>query len=381
MRRYRIRLALLLALGSLVVASFAAAQQGGSAIRGRITDQQQGILPGVSIVVTHAESGTIRETVTGADGTYLVPGLVPGPYQIAAQLQGFSRLTQENLVLRIGVDAAGRSGAARRRDRRERHGHGRIAAGRSHLGAGRRQRVRGRDRKPAVGLAQLHRARVAAARRGLQPGGRLLVRQRHHQRPARQRRGVSDGRRQQQRRPARRQLGRAGAAAARSDSGVPGRHQPVRRRVRRRHRRRRQRGHQAGHQPLARQRDRLLHRLVDDRQGLLRRAAEPGQARYAQDPVGRHDRRADRPRQDAFLRQLRAPGQERGPEHRLSDASRRELHGRAGDQLLQLHGAARSPDERRPTTTRFASCGITSRTTTRCSPTAAASASAARSTR
>ena len=71
------------------------AQQGGSAIRGRVTDQQQAILPGVAIVVTHAESGTIRETVTGADGTFLVPGLVPGPYKIAALLQGFSRLTQD----------------------------------------------------------------------------------------------------------------------------------------------------------------------------------------------------------------------------------------------------------------------------------------------
>ena len=103
MRRYRIGLALLLASGSLVVASLAAAQQGGSAIRGRITDQQQGILPGVSIVITHAENGTTRETVTGADGTYLVPGLVPGPYKIAAQLQGFSRLSQENLVVRVGA--------------------------------------------------------------------------------------------------------------------------------------------------------------------------------------------------------------------------------------------------------------------------------------
>jgi hypothetical protein len=78
MRRYRIVLALL-AIGSLVVVTSAAAQQGGSAIRGRITDQQQGILPGVAIVVTHTENGTTRETVTGADGTYLIPGLVPGP--------------------------------------------------------------------------------------------------------------------------------------------------------------------------------------------------------------------------------------------------------------------------------------------------------------
>ena len=102
-------------LGSLVAAAVADAQQGGSAIRGRVVDQQQAILPGVAIVVTHAESGTIRETVTGADGTFLVPGLLPGPYRIAALLQGFSRLTQENLVLRIGstlqVDLTLRVGA------------------------------------------------------------------------------------------------------------------------------------------------------------------------------------------------------------------------------------------------------------------------------
>ena len=114
MRRSWLHLACL-ALGSLVAVA-AEAQQGGSAIRGRITDQQQGILPGVSIVVTHAESGTIRETVTGEDGTYLVPGLVPGPYKIAARLQGFSRLTQENLVRAGRRDAAGRSDAAGRRD-------------------------------------------------------------------------------------------------------------------------------------------------------------------------------------------------------------------------------------------------------------------------
>jgi hypothetical protein len=93
----------LLALGLGVNA--AEAQQGGSAIRGRVMDEQQAVLPGAAIVVTHAESGTIRETVTGPDGTYLVPGLVPGPYKISAELAGFSRLLQENILLRIGTTA------------------------------------------------------------------------------------------------------------------------------------------------------------------------------------------------------------------------------------------------------------------------------------
>src|SRR5262245_5517631 len=102
MRRALIALASV-AWVSLVASAVAEAQQGGSAIRGRITDEQHAVLPGVAIVVTHAESGTIRETVTGPDGTYLVSGLVPGPYRVTAQLTGFSRLTQPDVVVRIGA--------------------------------------------------------------------------------------------------------------------------------------------------------------------------------------------------------------------------------------------------------------------------------------
>jgi carboxypeptidase family protein/TonB-dependent receptor-like protein len=88
---------------SLAASAVAEAQQGGSAIRGRITDEQHAVLPGVAVIVTHAENGTIRETVTGPDGTYLVSGLLPGPYRITAQLAGFSRLTQPDVVVRIGA--------------------------------------------------------------------------------------------------------------------------------------------------------------------------------------------------------------------------------------------------------------------------------------
>ncbi|MBI1875277.1 MAG: TonB-dependent receptor [Acidobacteria bacterium] len=76
-------------------ATLAEAQQGGSSIRGRVVDPQQAVLPGVAIVVTHAESGTFRETVTAADGTYFVAGVVPGPYRVAAELQGFKKLTRD----------------------------------------------------------------------------------------------------------------------------------------------------------------------------------------------------------------------------------------------------------------------------------------------
>ena len=80
MRRYF----LLLACSSLVTLAVSAqAQQGGSAI-GAASPITGAVLPGVTIIVTHQESGTVRETITGADGTFLVPGLVPGPYRITA---------------------------------------------------------------------------------------------------------------------------------------------------------------------------------------------------------------------------------------------------------------------------------------------------------
>ena len=78
------------------------AQSGGSSVRGRILDPQQAVLPGVVLIITHQESGVSRETVSSGEGTYVIPGLVPGPYRITAELTGFSKFTRENVVLEIG---------------------------------------------------------------------------------------------------------------------------------------------------------------------------------------------------------------------------------------------------------------------------------------
>lgn len=88
------------------VASLAEAQQvGGSAIQGRVIDDQGGVLPGVSVVVTHQDSGTFRETTTGADGTWFVTGITPGRYRVAADLQGFKKFQQDDINLVLGSTA------------------------------------------------------------------------------------------------------------------------------------------------------------------------------------------------------------------------------------------------------------------------------------
>jgi hypothetical protein len=82
------------------------AQQATAAIRGRVTDAQQGVLPGVTVVATHQDSGVFRQTITGPDGTYSMQGLPPGPYRVSAELSGFQRTTREGVSLVLGLTQA-----------------------------------------------------------------------------------------------------------------------------------------------------------------------------------------------------------------------------------------------------------------------------------
>src|SRR5688500_5675637 len=79
----------------------AAAQQTESRIIGRVLDQSQGALPGVSITVTHKSTGAIRTVVSDGDGNYVVTNLSPGTYLVNIELAGFGSKTRE-VVLGVG---------------------------------------------------------------------------------------------------------------------------------------------------------------------------------------------------------------------------------------------------------------------------------------
>jgi hypothetical protein len=92
-----------LMFGVVLFGAAAAAQQaGGSALQGRVMDQQQAVLPGVAVLVTNQDNGTFRETLTGPDGTYFVTGLQPGRYRVNAEIAGFKKFAHEDVVLILG---------------------------------------------------------------------------------------------------------------------------------------------------------------------------------------------------------------------------------------------------------------------------------------
>ena len=80
----------------------ALAQAASASISGTIADAQGGVLPGVTITVQNAESGTVRTGVTEADGKYRVAGLNPGRYNLTAELPGFQTIAVKDIVLVVG---------------------------------------------------------------------------------------------------------------------------------------------------------------------------------------------------------------------------------------------------------------------------------------
>ncbi|HUP76287.1 MAG TPA: TonB-dependent receptor, partial [Acidimicrobiales bacterium] len=94
---------LILAWGLMLsVGASAAAGQSYSELRGRVADEQGAVMPGVTIVVRNQDSGQFREVVSGTDGAYMMTALLPGIYEISAELPGFKRFVRRDVRLAVG---------------------------------------------------------------------------------------------------------------------------------------------------------------------------------------------------------------------------------------------------------------------------------------
>ena len=71
-------------------------------ISGTVRDETGAVLPGVTVTVTHLDSGLTRVVVSDERGRYRAPLLPVGPYRIEAVLAGFATLTREGVVVTVG---------------------------------------------------------------------------------------------------------------------------------------------------------------------------------------------------------------------------------------------------------------------------------------
>jgi hypothetical protein len=96
MRRLTVFVALLLLVGGAV----ASAQSLTGTITGKVTDEQGGVLPGVTVTLTGRTGSQV--SVTDEKGEYRFVGLSPGTFEVKAELSGFTPRVERNLDLGIG---------------------------------------------------------------------------------------------------------------------------------------------------------------------------------------------------------------------------------------------------------------------------------------
>jgi len=63
----------------------------GSSLTGKVTDRTGAVIPGAAVSVTESATHAVRTVTTNSTGHYLINGLVPGTYQVAAQAPGFEK--------------------------------------------------------------------------------------------------------------------------------------------------------------------------------------------------------------------------------------------------------------------------------------------------
>ena len=86
---------------ALVTTTGAAAQTVSSttgAINGKVTDESDAALPGVTITISSPAMQGTRNTVSGSDGTYRFPAITPGEYRVTYELAGFGTVVRLSLI-------------------------------------------------------------------------------------------------------------------------------------------------------------------------------------------------------------------------------------------------------------------------------------------
>ena len=81
----------------LLFSTVCLAQEFRATISGRVVDAQGAVVPGVKLIGNQTETGSKSETVSGADGQFVLPFLPPGLYEITAEAPGFKRYVREGL--------------------------------------------------------------------------------------------------------------------------------------------------------------------------------------------------------------------------------------------------------------------------------------------
>ena len=80
-------------------------QEFSATMSGVVHDVNGGLVPGVGVTAKHTESGLTRTVVTNETGSYRMPALPVGEYEVTAELSGFKQQVRRGITLVVAQEA------------------------------------------------------------------------------------------------------------------------------------------------------------------------------------------------------------------------------------------------------------------------------------
>ncbi len=91
-----------LVLGMSLAAATARAQELYGSLVGVVRDGTGAFIPGATVTIVNRDTNLTKDTTTGADGSYRILNIIPGPYDVKVTLQGFRDVSRPNVPVTIG---------------------------------------------------------------------------------------------------------------------------------------------------------------------------------------------------------------------------------------------------------------------------------------
>lgn len=96
------RLAVLLTIAGLLLPVVTVYAQTTATLRGRVTDPQDAIVVGATVVALNEATGIEQRTTTTSDGVYTIPALTSGTYDVRVEAPNFSKAETKSVKLQVG---------------------------------------------------------------------------------------------------------------------------------------------------------------------------------------------------------------------------------------------------------------------------------------
>ncbi|HET8549282.1 MAG TPA: carboxypeptidase-like regulatory domain-containing protein [Bryobacteraceae bacterium] len=78
------------------------AQTASARLEGVVQDTTGAVVPNARVTALNVKTQAVADTVSGPEGTWVLPALLPGIYALSAEAQGFRKTTIQNLELNVG---------------------------------------------------------------------------------------------------------------------------------------------------------------------------------------------------------------------------------------------------------------------------------------